>query len=131
MYRYLENDHLAGLIGVKAQSLIGSVAVSAPMQANDDLDWWEHKIEETVQTDASIPPTDREAIIRARRGQGIFKQHVMEIEQRCRITGVTNQVHLVASHCKPWRDSEQRRADQRRERTSVDADDSQGSPAFS
>lgn len=29
----------------------------------------------------------------------------MAIEQRCRITGVTNPVHLVASHCKPWRDA--------------------------
>jgi predicted restriction endonuclease len=29
----------------------------------------------------------------------------MEIEERCRITGVTNAVHLIASHCKPWRDS--------------------------
>jgi hypothetical protein len=29
----------------------------------------------------------------------------MAIERRCRITGVENPVHLVASHCKPWRDS--------------------------
>ena len=28
-----------------------------------------------------------------------------KIESRCRITGVENPVHLVASHCKPWRDS--------------------------
>jgi putative restriction endonuclease len=58
-----------------------------------------------IESDTTIPPTDREAIIRARRGQGIFKQRVMAIEQRCRITGVTNPVHLVASHCKPWRDA--------------------------
>jgi putative restriction endonuclease len=30
---------------------------------------------------------------------------VSQIESRCRITGVQNPVHLVASHCKPWRDS--------------------------
>ena len=29
----------------------------------------------------------------------------MLIERRCRITGVDNPIHLVASHCKPWRDS--------------------------
>src|SRR5690242_15745456 len=28
----------------------------------------------------------------------------MAIEHGCRITGVTNPVHLIASHCKPWRD---------------------------
>jgi hypothetical protein len=26
----------------------------------------------------------------------------MVIETRCRITGVTNPIHLVASHSKPW-----------------------------
>jgi hypothetical protein len=52
-----------------------------------------------------MPPTERETIIRARRGQGLFKDRVMQIEKRCRITKVGNPVHLVASHCKPWRDS--------------------------
>jgi len=96
---------LAGLIGAEAHTLIGSVSVGAPMQTNDDLDIWEKKIESNIEGDASIPATDREAIIRARRGQGIFKDRVLAIEQRCRITGVTNSVHLIASHCKPWRDS--------------------------
>jgi putative restriction endonuclease len=40
-----------------------------------------------------------------RRGQGLFKQRVMQVETRCRITGVTNPIHLRARHCKPWRDS--------------------------
>jgi hypothetical protein len=96
---------LAGLIGAEAQSLIGGLVVGALMQTNDDLDYWEHRLEAAVETDTSLPPPDREAIIRARRGQGLFKQRVMEIENHCRITRVTNPVHLVASHCKPWRDS--------------------------
>ena len=96
---------LAGLIGAEAKSLIGSISFGAPLQTNDDLDWWEHRIETGIESDSSIPPTDREAIIRAGRGQRLFKQRVMEVEQRCRITGVTNPVYLIASHCKPWRDS--------------------------
>src|ERR1700731_2674154 len=40
-----------------------------------------------------------------RNGQGLFKDRVSRIESRCRIKGVENPVHLVASHCKPWRDS--------------------------
>jgi hypothetical protein len=43
--------------------------------------------------------------IRARCGQGLFKQRVMRIERKCRITGVENLTHLIASHCKPWRDA--------------------------
>ena len=57
------------------------------------------------QWSPSIPETDRSAIIRARKGQGLFKERVGKIEAKCRITGVENPVHLVASHCKPWRDS--------------------------
>ena len=34
-----------------------------------------------------------------------FKAIVMRIERACRITGVTREEHLRASHCKPWRDS--------------------------
>jgi putative restriction endonuclease len=49
--------------------------------------------------------TEEEAIMRSRRGQGLFKVRVMLIESRCRITGVDNAVHLVASHSKSWRDS--------------------------
>jgi hypothetical protein len=96
---------LAGLIGTEAKALIDAVSVATPMQTNDDLDFWEHRIENEIKSDDAIPETDREAIIRARRGQGLFKQRVMEIEKKCRITGVTNLVHLVGSHCKPWRDS--------------------------
>jgi len=99
-------ETLAGLRGAEAQALIGSVSVGALMQTNDDLDYWEHKIEAEIERNTVLPPTDRIDIIRARRGQGLFKQRVMQIEQRCRITGVTNPVHLIASHCKPWRDSD-------------------------
>jgi len=75
------------------------------MTTGDDLDLWERRLEERVAADTSIRDTDREAIITARRGQGLFKQRVMQIETKCRITGVDYPVHLVASHCRPWRDS--------------------------
>ena len=99
---------MGGLIGAEWQALATSVSVSAPpgpLQTNDDLDDWEHKLEEEVTSDHSITDTERQAIIRARRGQGLFKQRVMRIERCCRVTGVDRVVHLVASHCKPWRDS--------------------------
>jgi putative restriction endonuclease len=98
---------LAGLIGEEARLLMApeTATVASPMQASDDLDVWEHRLERQVEKDRSIRDTDREAIIRARRGQGMFKERVMQIEKGCRITGVTNPAHLLASHCKPWRDS--------------------------
>jgi putative restriction endonuclease len=101
---------LSGLIGEEARPLFeGSAAVptveNGRLATGDDLDVWERKLEEQIESDASVNETDREAIVRARRGQGLFKQRVMEIEARCRITGVENISHLLASHCKPWRDS--------------------------
>ncbi len=101
---------LSGLIGNEVRPLVESSAEVVSLQnekmvTGDDLDVWERRLEEQVETDFSVNETDREAIVRARRGQGLFKQRVMEIETRCRITGVDNISHLLASHCKPWRDS--------------------------
>jgi hypothetical protein len=101
----------AGLIGEEARRFMSTAEVGAPrlegdgIVTGDDLDYWEHRLEERVAADGSIQETDREAIIPARRGQGLFKQRVQQIETRCRITGVEHPARLLASHCKPWRDS--------------------------
>jgi putative restriction endonuclease len=58
-----------------------------------------------VREDVAVPETMRQAVVLARRGQGLFKERVMQIERVCRITGVTREEHLRASHCKPWRDA--------------------------
>jgi HNH endonuclease len=101
---------LIGLIGKEASMLSARSTESLlqrPMEVeNADLEIWEHHIEANIESDTQIPDTEREALIVARRGQGLFKERVMEIETRCRITGVTNPIHLRASHCKPWRDSD-------------------------
>ena len=36
------------------------------------------------------------------RGQGIFRARLESIEAGCRVTGVLNPKHLIASHIKPW-----------------------------
>jgi putative restriction endonuclease len=73
--------------------------------AADDLDLWERRLERQLAEDSTVPDTERQAIIRARIGQGLFKERVAKIETRCRITGVENPVHPIASQCKPWRDA--------------------------
>ena len=95
---------LSSLIGQEA-NVIRSLAKSVIPEVNDDIELWERKIEDTIAVDSSIRETDRIAIVQARLGQGIFKSRVSEIEKRCRITGVENSMHLIASHCKPWRDA--------------------------
>ena len=45
-------------------------------------------------------------LVKARRGQGIFRANVRLVEKSCRVTGVTNKKHLRASHIKPWSKSD-------------------------
>src|SRR5580698_2040997 len=95
---------LMGLIGREVESIATASQVTKS-SVPDDIDVWEGKLEQQVANDTSVPETQRTAIIRARVGQGLFRDRVSEIETKCRITGVQNPVHLRASHCKPWRDS--------------------------
>lgn len=95
---------LIGLIGAEAEQLASRAIAIVPV-VSDDIDAWEGKLEDQVSTDATIPETDRAALVRARRGQGLFRDRVAQIERHCRITRVDNPAHLIASHCKPWRDA--------------------------
>ena len=47
--------------------------------------------------------TERDALTKARLGQGLFRHRVSELEPACRVTGLARQEFLVASHIKPWR----------------------------
>jgi hypothetical protein len=66
---------------------------------------WERAEQNRILDAKSLPTTTREALIKARVGQGLFRQKVASLEHRCRVTGVTYRPHLFASHIKPWRES--------------------------
>lgn len=95
---------LMHLIGAEAALLLKAAQAVEPIAA-DDLDFWESQIENTIAQNTSIPETERIALVRSRIGQGLFKDRVKKIETHCRITKVDNPTHLIASHCKPWRDA--------------------------
>jgi putative restriction endonuclease len=52
---------------------------------------------------APIKETEKTQLIKARIGQGIYRQRLLQIEKRCRLTGVSDIKFLIASHIKPWR----------------------------
>jgi hypothetical protein len=66
--------------------------------AQGQTEWEEYLIDAIKQK--PIEETEKSALILARRGQGLFKQRVRQVERRCRITGVDRIEHLRASHCK-------------------------------
>jgi hypothetical protein len=102
------NDGLAAtliqLIGAEVTPLLQAAQIVEPIAA-DDLDLWEAQIEQTIAKNTEIPETERTALVRSRMGQGLFKERVKKIETCCRVTRVDNPAHLIASHCKPWRDA--------------------------
>ena len=52
--------------------------------------------------DNSIAETEKEAIILARKGQGLFRERLCEMWKGCSLTGCSFKPLLVASHIKPW-----------------------------
>lgn len=61
-------------------------------------------LEQNVLADNAIPETTREAIIKARIGQGLFRRRVIQKYGGCLITEIDEPALLIASHIKPWRD---------------------------
>lgn len=97
---------LVDLIGREARNIVegNRIADAIAPVAVGLVQWEEYELAKVAQ-DARIPETTRQAVVQARRGQGLFKQNVMKRESACRLTGVDRQEHLRASHCKPWRDA--------------------------
>jgi putative restriction endonuclease len=90
-------------------NLILALVESTNPSTNANLIAVQKEIEgEIVQETLGIAPiskTEREQIILARIGQGLFRREVEKIENACRWTGVRDKRFLLASHIKPWKNS--------------------------
>ncbi len=98
---------ILGLAGPDARMFAGielndAASVLTESQLAGHQEW--EDIEQRRIMEASIPQTTRQALVRARIGQGLFKERVSLMEHACRITFVTNPTHLIGSHIKPWRE---------------------------
>ncbi len=62
--------------------------------------------EQVLLADKSLEETVKATLVQARRGQGLFRRRVHLIEVGCRVTQVTAEKLLVASHIKPWSTSD-------------------------
>ena len=60
-------------------------------------------IEQRLLISELLSATDKVQVIKARRGQGIFRANVQKYEIACRVTGIDAGFLLIASHIKPWR----------------------------
>jgi hypothetical protein len=63
----------------------------------------EDGIESAIGANPELRATEKDHLVKARRGQGLFRENVLAFEKQCRISGVMEPQFLIASHIKPWR----------------------------
>lgn len=62
-----------------------------------------HVAASRLDYDGALAASVRDQLVRARRGQGLFRFRVFQLEGACRLTGIARPDLLIASHIKPWR----------------------------
>ena len=92
-------DVLGSLIGAEYNKARSAAPHTASQTADDDA-------EAVVNQRADLTETQKLQLVKARRGQGLFRSRVELIEPCCRVTRVVERQHLRASHILPWRDAD-------------------------
>jgi putative type II restriction enzyme hphI len=80
---------------------IPTFQVAYQQSLENDLDELSQRLENATTEEAK---TEIQRLINARRGQGEFRNGVLERYPQCPISGVDMPELLIASHIKPWRD---------------------------
>jgi putative restriction endonuclease len=93
---------MAAVLGRLLSGQLDSIVAKSSWITGETLD---NEEEAKLSGRGDIGPTEKLQLIKARRGQGLFRSRVESTEVGCRVTGVTARAHLRASHIKPWRDS--------------------------
>jgi putative restriction endonuclease len=63
------------------------------------------EVREHASEYATLTKTEREAIVKSRLGQGIFRYNLIKLWGSCSVTDLQNVTLLRASHLRPWKDS--------------------------
>lgn len=78
-----------------------NTAVESPAAKDIELE----SIITGVTEQIEITETEKEQVIKSRIGQSAFKNALLAIEKKCRLCGVSDERFLIASHIKPWSQS--------------------------
>nr|WP_298522399.1 HNH endonuclease signature motif containing protein [uncultured Halomonas sp.] len=91
-------NELISLLGGQVEAILKKMGGSTDAGDNTEIG--------RIIGNTSIAATQRTQLIQARIGQGLFRSRVAELEPCCRVTGVSDSRFLVASHIKPWSQSD-------------------------
>lgn len=99
--------YLAEISEAFAKIVLQKMGVAPPTSETSDFHEaiiaQEDNAQKAIQGRIDIGATQKEQLVLSRRGQGVFKANVRLNESRCRVTGISDQRFLIASHIKPWR----------------------------
>ena len=88
---------LRRLVGEELEARIEEIGQRAGSHFPDDV------AEEVLLQRMDLSPAAKIDLVKARRGQGLFRTHLESVESSCRLTGLLDRRHLRAIHIKPWR----------------------------
>jgi putative restriction endonuclease len=91
-------------LGMTLLGLSATTIPNMPALRLDQLDF-DHDEQDIIAAD-SLRETEKVTLVLARRGQGLFRSRVQTIEDSCRVTGLKSDKFLIASHIKPWKNSD-------------------------
>ena len=92
-----------------AETLLGLIGEDLPQVETSGVEVLLDKaLADKFKEDGELTETEVEQVTKSRRGQGVFRANLEKLESGCRVTGVTNSKHLIASHIKPWSKSNNR-----------------------
>ena len=100
----LQGVYLAAVPSAMAHVLLDLVQapeLKVPVTNLDDLNFTSEERE--IVSAPDLGETVKATLVMARRGQGVFRDRVSVLESSCRITGVSFEKLLIASHIKPWK----------------------------
>ena len=93
-------EKVLSITGFDHDEMAGQLSVGYGAAAA--LEKLENEIENKIINDTGIVETEKDALVKSRRGQGKFKSNLKEIESSCRLRGGDDTRFLIASHIKAW-----------------------------
>ena len=89
-------DKLVALLAGQVEQIVESITKTTDKGLVDDAA--EERIRQRTDIDLAVKKT----LLDARRGQGVFRGNLEQVERKCRVTGLLDRRHLRARHIKPW-----------------------------
>jgi putative restriction endonuclease len=87
---------LRQLLAQQLEDVEAQIKSAAVSELADD---W---VETSIVRRTDLNAEEKQQLIRARRGLGVFRRSLEKLESACRLTGLLDRRHLRACHIKPW-----------------------------